>query len=123
MRDSEERGSKFASPNIRPFQAGSLAFPIRSTPDLPPPYASVATVQGTLPSVRASGTIVVPPGEDKFEDPPPYSIVIASINMRERDAEVSGERHVSPVASPKKHDASVTSGLASASHACPHPRC
>ncbi|XP_011876427.1 PREDICTED: uncharacterized protein LOC105566766 [Vollenhovia emeryi] len=97
-------------------QTGPLTFAIRSTPDLPPSYASVMTVQGTSAPPR----VPAESHEDKFEDPPPYSIVIASINMQERNAEVSSEQHVPRAGPAKKNDtvASATSGLASAT---PHP--
>ncbi|XP_071566833.1 uncharacterized protein [Temnothorax nylanderi] len=110
-------------------QAGPLAFTMRSAPDLPPSYASVVTVQGTSGTPGQTSGTVDPPGENKFlEDPPPYAIVVASINMQERNAEVSNEPYVLPVALTKKYDrydaavASASSGLASASHTCPHPR-
>lgn len=81
------------------------------------------TVQGTSIPIRTSVTID-PPNEDKFEDPPPYSIVITSTNVQERNAQVSSEQHVPPATSSKKDDAvaSATSALASVSLTCPQPR-
>lgn len=104
----------------QPLQTVSSAFTVRSTrSDLPPSYASVMSIQGTSTSPRT----IDPPGEDKFEDLPPYSVVIASINAQEQNVEASREWHVSS-ASMKKNDtvASTTSALASVSHAYPHPR-
>jgi len=98
------------------LQTGPSALAVRSTPDLPPSYASVTTVQGTSIHARTS-MIIDPPGEDKFEDPPPYSIVIASTNMQ--NTEVSRERRVPP-AFTKKDDAAAST--TSASHTCQYPR-
>lgn len=107
---------------IRFLQTGSLAFAMRSTPDLPPSYASVMNVQETSAPVRTS--TIDPSDENKFEDPPPYSIVIASTNMQERNAVVLNERYMPPAASTKKDDctvASATSDLATVSHVSSHP--
>ncbi|XP_012535913.2 uncharacterized protein LOC105836431, partial [Monomorium pharaonis] len=103
-------------------QTGSSVFTVRLPPDLPPSYASVVTVQGTTGPNRTSETVV--PGQDKFEDPPPYSIVIASTNAQERNAEVSSENRAPTAASARKDDASVStiSTLNVASHASPHSR-
>ncbi|XP_018401062.1 PREDICTED: uncharacterized protein LOC108778388 [Cyphomyrmex costatus] len=104
-------------------QAGSSTYAVHSSPDLPPSYASVMTVQGTSRPTQMSTTIN-PSNEDKFENPPPYSIVIASINAaQEQNVEMSRERHV-PSVSTEKNDAAVstTSALASASQTYPHPR-
>lgn len=113
-----------ANLHIRLLQTGSLAF-VRPTPDLPPSYASVMTVQET--STPAWVPRTVDPGEDKFQDPPPYSVVIASTNMQEQNTEIPSEWHA-PSTAPVKKDvavASVTSGSNSASHTsrtCPHAR-
>lgn len=105
------------------MQTGSLPFAMRSTPDLPPSYASVMTVQET-PAPAQTSTID-PLDENKFEDPPPYSIVVASIDMQERNAEVSEEQYVPPATSTKKDDstvASATADLATMSHMCSQER-
>ncbi|XP_011166192.1 uncharacterized protein LOC105200370 [Solenopsis invicta] len=104
-------------------QAGSSPYMVHLTPDLPPSYASVVTVQEA--STRASNTDDSL-GQDKFEDPPPYSIVIASTNVQEQNTEISAEEHVPPpAASTRKDDATIstisTSALVFASHTCPNP--
>ncbi|XP_012057482.1 PREDICTED: uncharacterized protein LOC105620601 [Atta cephalotes] len=102
-------------------QAESSAYAVHSSPDLPPSYASVMTVQGTSRSTQMLTTIN-PSSEDKFENPPPYSIVIASINAaQEQNVEMSRERHVP---STKKNEVAIltTSTLASVSQTYPQPR-
>ncbi|KAL0134681.1 hypothetical protein PUN28_001459 [Cardiocondyla obscurior] len=94
-----------------------LAFAVRSPPDLPPSYASVVTVPGSSAPVRASET-GGSSGDNKFEDPPPYSIVISSIREQEQNAGISSERCVPPAVSAKRNDIVITVSpdLASASH-------
>jgi len=107
---------------VRILQAESSAYAVHSSPDLPPSYASVMTVQGTSRSTQMLTTIN-PSSEDKFENPPPYSIVIASINAaQEQNVEMSRERHVPSVSTKKNEVAVLTSTLASVSQTYPQPR-
>ncbi|XP_072756551.1 uncharacterized protein [Anoplolepis gracilipes] len=84
--------------------------------DLPPSYASVITTQTTT-SFRASG-------EDKYKDPPPYSIVIASLNNRQdRNAEISSESKMLPFKFTTSNAADVAATTStSTSVTCPHER-
>lgn len=84
-------------------QTGSSTIAVHSTPDLPPSYASVVAVQG--PSMSTQTSVTIGPPEDKFENPPPYSIAIASINAQEQNVEISREQ---PPASTEKDDAAAS---------------
>ncbi|XP_072766930.1 uncharacterized protein [Anoplolepis gracilipes] len=86
--------------------------------DLPPSYASVVTTQTiTSTSFRASS-------EDKYKDPPPYSIVIASLNNRQdRNEEISSDSKMLPFKFTKSNAADVAATTStSTSVTCPHER-
>ncbi|KAM0725952.1 hypothetical protein ACS0PU_008033 [Formica fusca] len=86
--------------------------------DLPPSYTSVVTTQTTTStSPRVSD-------EDKYENPPPYSIVIASLNnTQEQNAEISSESDVSSSKFRKSSAADAAAATsASTSLACPQER-
>lgn len=93
-------------------------YPTHLHTDLPPSYASVVTMQTTT-----STTSPRTPDEDKYEDPPSYSIVIASLdNSQNRNAEISSESNV-PFKFTKNRVANVAAATsASTSLACPHGR-
>lgn len=83
--------------------------------DLPPSYASVVTTQ-TSTTPRASSD------EDKYEDPPSYSIVVASLdNTQDRNAGNSCELNVSPPKCTRNNTAAATYS-ASTSITCSHER-
>lgn len=93
-------------------------YPTHLHTDLPPSYASVVTMQTTTStSPRVSD-------EDKYEDPPSYSVVIASLdNSQNQSAEISSESNVSPFKFTKNRVANVAAATsASTSLACPHGR-
>ncbi|GAB1863896.1 hypothetical protein CAJAP_04975 [Camponotus japonicus] len=91
-------------------------YPTHLHADLPPSYTSV-TMQTTTSTSQASD-------EDKYEDPPPYSVVIASLdNSQNPNAEISSESNVSPFKFTKTRVADVSAATsASTSLACPHGR-
>ncbi|KAL6263837.1 hypothetical protein P5V15_003919 [Pogonomyrmex californicus] len=98
-------------------QAESSAYVTRLNADLPPSYTSVISVQGTL--APQSSVVTDLSGENKFEDPPPYSIAIASMNMQERNAEILGEPHAPSTVSTKKYNtAAPAASLATVSLIC-----
>lgn len=85
--------------------------------DLPPSYTSVTMQTATSTSPQASD-------EDKYEDPPPYSVVIASLdNSQNRNVEISSESNVLPFKFTKIGVADGSAATSSStSLACPHGR-
>ncbi|XP_011334334.1 uncharacterized protein LOC105277585 isoform X2 [Ooceraea biroi] len=80
------------------------AYATQLTVDLPPSYASVMSAQPTSTPPPASLQIDRS-GEDKFEEPPPYSTVI-NISVQEQTAqEASSVSNTSSSALTKKDDA------------------
>ncbi|KAL6423700.1 hypothetical protein ACFW04_010299 [Cataglyphis niger] len=83
--------------------------------DLPPSYTSVVTTQTTTSAFPRAFD------DDKYEDPPPYSIVIASLNnTQERNAEISSESGMT--SSKFRKNSATDAASASTSLACPHGR-
>ncbi|XP_012235306.1 uncharacterized protein [Linepithema humile] len=88
--------------------------------DLPPSYASVVAVQ--TPTSAPTILTIDRSGDDKYEDPPSYAIVVASLDTQDRCAETSGLSNVQPFAPAEKNSTAPATISASNSYVCSHSR-
>ncbi|CAL1679795.1 unnamed protein product [Lasius platythorax] len=109
--------SSIAAANRREIELSTYSTHLHT--DLPPSYASVVTTQTTTST--SPGALS---GEDKYEDPPPYSIVIASLDntQENRNAEISSESNVSPSKFTNNAADAAAATSASTSITCPPGR-